>query len=328
MYSSKLILVEGIPGSGKSTTAQAISRRLTAYGVNHKWWYEEEKGHPVYMFHDQVSMTAVVRDLAQGNFRQLILQALEQWRKFARKLEQSDQVIVVDSCMFGYLTWSLFPAGASVDDIAAYAAEVDRILSPSQPSLIYFYQEDVAASLKHICDRRGGNTAERFIRQAADSKYGRQRELIGFEGMVQYWADFRALTDELFHKLSFHKISIETTEGSWGSYWSSILQFLNWTDWTGGIEQSLINEQSSQYAGTYSDGSTTCEVRLAGDQLFLDGGGISIWPNTRLLPLRPQVFDLESLPIQVTFKPDSDCLLITGPELFGGSVDKVLQKRP
>jgi hypothetical protein len=81
--------------------------------------------------------------------------------------------------MFGYLTWSLFPAWASKSEIAAYAAEVDRIISPLQPSLIYFYQEDIPASLKRICDRRGGDTDDRFIRQAADSKYGRQRGLNG-----------------------------------------------------------------------------------------------------------------------------------------------------
>lgn len=59
METSKLILIEGIPGSGKSTITQAISINLEASGIKHKWWYEEERGHPVYMFHDEPSMEAV-----------------------------------------------------------------------------------------------------------------------------------------------------------------------------------------------------------------------------------------------------------------------------
>ncbi|MBO0992026.1 hypothetical protein [Bacillus sp. SD088] len=49
METTKLIMVEGIPGSGKSTTAQSISKSLDRMGFKHKWWYEEEQGHPAWV---------------------------------------------------------------------------------------------------------------------------------------------------------------------------------------------------------------------------------------------------------------------------------------
>lgn len=59
MRNTKLILLEGIPGSGKSTLAQCIAHMLARQGIACQWFYEEEKNHPMYVFHDQASLTAV-----------------------------------------------------------------------------------------------------------------------------------------------------------------------------------------------------------------------------------------------------------------------------
>ena len=43
----KLILVEGLPGSGKSSTAQFICDQLQRNGHRARWYYEDETPHPV-----------------------------------------------------------------------------------------------------------------------------------------------------------------------------------------------------------------------------------------------------------------------------------------
>ena len=43
----ELIFVEGVPGSGKSTTAQFIARRLARSGRPARWFYEEQAPNPV-----------------------------------------------------------------------------------------------------------------------------------------------------------------------------------------------------------------------------------------------------------------------------------------
>ncbi|NOR44359.1 MAG: hypothetical protein GQ534_02145 [Candidatus Delongbacteria bacterium] len=40
---TKLIIVEGIAGSGKSTTAHYIARQLEKNEIKAKWYYEEER---------------------------------------------------------------------------------------------------------------------------------------------------------------------------------------------------------------------------------------------------------------------------------------------
>src|SRR5687767_5330975 len=43
-----LVLVEGLPGCGKSTTAQFLARQLRRAGYRARWHYEEETPHPVF----------------------------------------------------------------------------------------------------------------------------------------------------------------------------------------------------------------------------------------------------------------------------------------
>jgi hypothetical protein len=53
-------------------------------------------------------MQQVLDNLAAGNYRQVITAALAKWRQLSQALQTSDTVVILDSCLFGYLTWTLF----------------------------------------------------------------------------------------------------------------------------------------------------------------------------------------------------------------------------
>jgi thymidylate kinase len=50
MIDTKLILVDGIPGAGKSTTAQFIARQLEKNGIKTKIYNETDNNHPLGRF--------------------------------------------------------------------------------------------------------------------------------------------------------------------------------------------------------------------------------------------------------------------------------------
>lgn len=155
MPDCKLVFIEGIPGSGKSTAAQFIAHTFGSRNIPHKWWYEEEKGHPVYLFEDNESLRHVIENLSNGNYRQVVSKALARWEAFSKYVRESDEIIIVDSCLFGYLTWSLFPNNVPLAEIADYVAEVERIVSKCNPAFIYLVQRDIAALQKNLRPQRG-----------------------------------------------------------------------------------------------------------------------------------------------------------------------------
>lgn len=330
MRQTKLILVEGLPGSGKSTTAQALAWLLDNMGVPIRWWYEEEVDHPVYIFRDRASLQQVVDDLAGGEYRRVIAAALAQWRRFAAKVQAAETVVLIDSCLFGYLTWSLFPFAVPEVEIQRYVTEVAHIIARTHPYLIYFYQHDVATSLERLCARRGGAASRRLIEQATQSRYGRQRGLQGFAGMVAYWTAYRHLTDAVFARLAFPKVAIETTAGDWPAYRRQVLACLDlppveaWRLPDGALARFV---GTYQYAEGNDQGSVT--ISLEAGELFLDGAP-GIWPHSRLLPKAQNAFDVESLPFVMSFEESGDGhiarMLAAGPELLGGQLPRVFVK--
>ena len=328
MRDTRLILIEGLPGSGKSTTAQFLTRTLTKAGIANRWWYEEEKGHPVYLFHDVPSLQQTLQDLADGDYRRVIAAALDKWQQFSDDLRSSDTVVLLDSCLFGYLTWTLFPFDVPSTDIRSYIAEVERIISSHHPCLIYFYQDDLSQALERICDRRGGDTRDRFIRNATQLPYGERRGLQGSEGMVTFWAAYRALIDTVRAALDIPALAIENAAGDWQTYQREVVNFL---------ALPLLGEESTaqvdleQFAGVYIGGSASCTVWLDNGGLVVDGLP-HVWPRSRLILRSDITFDVESLPLAVTFVDDAfgttSGMVVSGPELLLGKVDAVLVKEP
>ena len=49
MLPSRLIFVDGLPGSGKSTTAQRLSLHLRRQGYPARWIFEHENQHPLFV---------------------------------------------------------------------------------------------------------------------------------------------------------------------------------------------------------------------------------------------------------------------------------------
>jgi thymidylate kinase len=52
MIPTNLILVDGIPGAGKSTTAQLLCLHLEKLGYHVNWIFEQDPKHPIYLFHE------------------------------------------------------------------------------------------------------------------------------------------------------------------------------------------------------------------------------------------------------------------------------------
>src|SRR5690625_255459 len=303
MKNTKLILIEGLPGSGKSTTAHHLSRFLTNAAIDNKWWYEEEKGHPVYIYKDQEDAQYVIKDLSDGKYNTVINKALEQWRNFGSYLEGADKTVLIDSCFFGYLTWSLFPFDVPEEVINEYTFAVEEIIKPFNPCLIYFYQDDVNQAMKKICDRREGNMENHLIQSATESPYGKNRSLTGFDGMVKYWEDYRSITDDIFNKLEISKLAIENSEGKYDNYFSQILDHL---DLGNRPAKSVSNQELEEFVGTYhsKDSLSVCYIEKYKDHLIIDGIPY-VWKKTKLLPVSSSVFDIESMPLTVTFDKDS-----------------------
>ncbi len=272
--------------------AHYLSRQLTLHEIEHTWWYEEDKWHPLYPFHDMSSMQKVLDTLATENYHLVIDTALKLWQKFVEAVQTSEKIVILDGCLFGYLTWTMFPLDIPIAEIQIYLARVEQILRPLSPCLIYLYQNDLAHAIRRKVQRREIDE-EPLIHQAVESPYGKRRNLQGFDGMLRYWIEYRDFTDTVYSTIQWTKLSIENSASDWLTYQQQVLDVLELSALP---ELSLPIETLDTLTGTYSfieDGvKHTCMVKRIQDHLFLDGVP-HIWPNNRLIPLSHLVFAVE-----------------------------------
>ncbi len=324
MRQTQLILVEGIPGSGKSTTSQFIAQRIEQQAIPVQWWYEEEAEHPLYVFRDNTGLQRVMNDLEAGRYETVIDDVLAKWRQLTERLQASNDTVVLESCLFGYLTWTLFSFDVSEDRIARYVARIETIVRPLEPVLIFLHQRDPRRSLRRICKNRGDAWKSWFIGRPAECLYGKHRGLNGFDGLVTYWSAYGDVMHRLYNRSMCAKLAIENSVGDWEMYQNAMCNFLDLPT----VNLSTRTEHIYRtWLGTYEyvrdDERKRCKLRMEhGHLVAYDVPWL--WHRNHLLPMGIDAVRAAAFPIDLISERGAsgtvDAIHVVGREMLRGTV--------
>lgn len=140
-----LALVEGLSGSGKSTTAQWIAHELGRQGRAARWIYEEEVPHPV--------LSAARGPWA--SWKACLGDRLTGWAAGVTAARTSDTATVLDSTFLQASVYGTLSLGLDPATVLAYVERVADLLRPLDPALVYVREADPDAAIRRICERRG-----------------------------------------------------------------------------------------------------------------------------------------------------------------------------
>jgi hypothetical protein len=225
-YSSvpQLIVVDGLSGSGKTTTChwleqQFQQRQLALHAV-----YEADVPHPLHWWHYWNGAHHQAPDFDRVSPTHYMQTSIEKWTQFIDYVRQSDEIVVVEGVLYCLAVWFFLQGDAAAQDIAAYIHQVEAIMTPVTPLLIYLRQDTIAEHTRKVWSSRGATLEHELIANMERTRYFRRRQLCGFDGVVALWQDTQALTDDLFAKHQLSKLAIEVTQGTWEAYYQHILK--------------------------------------------------------------------------------------------------------
>ena len=295
MLDTKLIMVEGLPGSGKSTTSQYIALQLKENGLPARWFHEAEKPHPIR-----------AQDVLQRDgIEEFVARCISNWQSFVDKVEGFGEITVLDAMLFQSMVGLLFGCDMHpqrITDIVLHIQEISRRLDPV---LIYFRQNDVTKATRKLCDHRGGTVERRYVQWVENTSFAQGRELQGFDGLVTYFRMYQGLTDDLFNRLDTKKLAIENSAGDWEQYYRQILGFLSLER----LERAAPEGYLSKFEGSYrvEDAQHECVVEMEDGHLVVS---ISIMHGKPLLiPKGENSFYVAGAPIELLFQEDASSVI-------------------
>ena len=289
---SRLILVDGFAGSGKSTTAQRLWLQLIGRGRAASWFHEHQAAHPI-LCYDEVEE---LLELEMGSFEDRILAS---WTAFALQ-DDGSAIRILEGSFFQLTVGVMLAMNVSARRIERTLLEIERIIRPLDPVLVHLFHRDTREGVLRIRDHRGGYWLDGMTTILGRSPYGQRHRVRDVEGLIRFYERQRAILDSVLAKLALRRIGIEIGRGRWTDYERRMAAYLKCGS---PLPLGLSSSQSLRYVGRYAGETRGPEwiVTTDGAALYLQE---PLTPAQRLLPVGSGEFAVESLPIQLRFGSD------------------------
>jgi molybdopterin-guanine dinucleotide biosynthesis protein len=215
---TRLVLVEGLPGSGKTSAAKHLARSLRARGIRAALIRELEPDHPVIP-------RSVMKQAARDDYAEV---CLSRWRAFATdRGSGSAEVAIIEGCAFQSTLRFLYANRVPAGEIHSFWESCEKIIAPLDPRLVYLYQPDPAGFMKsRTLSRRGPEWTDKVAAYAQATPRSREHDWQGRDGMVAFWKDYRVLCDELYRRSTTSKLAIDNGDQFWSREHARIVEWV------------------------------------------------------------------------------------------------------
>ena len=158
MAASRLILIEGMIGSGKTTTAGRLGDWLSSRGEDVRTFDEGAADHPIRTRRVDELLAAP----APGDTEAY---SASQWRQLAERCLRGEQTVILESVFLQNSVMPAFIYDAPADVVTGLYDTILAQVAPAEPFLLYLRPADLAAAVarakgKVVLEASGGVTLE------------------------------------------------------------------------------------------------------------------------------------------------------------------------
>jgi hypothetical protein len=199
MRDTKLVLVEGLPGSGKTTTGRWLVGALAARGARAQFLREDEPDHPLKVggpLHPGGATTGAAL-FTRYTVEDYVDESLALWASFVGAAEAGGVVRIVEAYPWQNAARVLFQMDAPIDRILQYAAAVEDLLAPLRPGLVYLERRDAVATFRSTAAERGAPWTVPSVAIITDSPMARRHGLRGLDGTLRFIVLYKEFLDAL-----------------------------------------------------------------------------------------------------------------------------------
>lgn len=216
MLNTKLILIEGLPGAGKSATTCHLRTTLEQRGLVCNAFQEEDQPHPI--------------ECLDFEIKGLPEKILPLWEKFAEHAIREPAITIIESRLWQNTSMYMYMSECATDEIIRFNRQVWQALESLSPVLLYLDQEDTQRALLRLHINRGKEWMEEALETTSQYKWFRERGLKDFAGWVQFFQEWRQVAERLFCDWPGRKLKIINAHDDWANSYREINKYLQIDD--------------------------------------------------------------------------------------------------
>jgi len=196
-----LISLDGIPGSGKSSTARWLAEMLDQKGQRVLIIAEDDSPHPLRFLTDLKKPLAPWAEISTEEFS---LNCLGKFSQFLDRQinsdEQDELVVVVDGLLFHTDTTSFFLMQPGDDQLNNHLAQMYEIGNRVRFLPLFLYHQPFGSSLAITVKKRPDEWSRMQVDWKTSSPYCAQMGYFGHAGFLQFYQEYEERITNYFKK--------------------------------------------------------------------------------------------------------------------------------
>lgn len=238
---TRLYIIEGLPCSGKSSTAAFVAESLKEQGRRVCFVDEGTGDHPAdYEFH--ALMAGRVVPLRQVPPEQLTAYLpykiydglpweteaplmLDKWRQFVREADADTTYVFNCVLLQNPMCETMMRFNMTEAESAAHIRRIAEIIAPLEPVVIYLHNDDTAQSVQRAAAERPG-WLEAVIDYHVNGGYGQAVGASGFDGYVRCLQERQAREERILSALPVHAVTLDNPQRDWPAAYERIRSHL------------------------------------------------------------------------------------------------------